>query len=230
MAKNFTEEELEQDPFIKSYAKIQQFYLENKNVIIGSAVAVILVIALAISYHYYQESQNRKAQQLMGTAEEFYLRGDYEQALNGSEEDFTIGFEQIINNYGGTEAGNLAHYYAAVSEYNLGNTEQALTYIKEYDVPDGILGVGPISFHAVLLTESGSHEEAAEKYVQAAEWDKNESTTPYNYLEAANAYNDSGDTENAKKYVQIIVDDYPNSNQIATAQNLLGRLMAANGE
>lgn len=230
MAKNFTEEELEQDPLLKSYAKTAQFYQENRNVIIGSAIAVILAIALAIGYHYYQKSQNREAQQLMGTAEVEFLRGNYESALTGSDEDFTIGFEQVIKNYGGTEAGNLARYYAAVSEYNLGNTKQALLYIKEYEVPEGILGVGPLSFHAMLLTETGQHAKAAKLYVKAAEWDKNESTTPYNYLEAANAFHDAGDNENAQRYAEMIINNYPNSSQVTEANRLLGRLMTASNQ
>lgn len=230
MAKNFTEEELEQDPFLKSYAKTAQFYQENRNVIIGSAVAVILAIALAIGYHYYQKSQNEEAQRLMSTAEVEYLQGNYESALTGSDEDFTIGFEQVINNYGGTEAGNLARYYAAVCEYNLGDTKQALSYIDKYEVPDGILGVGPLSFHAMMLTETGQHQEAAKLYVKAAEWDENESTTPYNYLEAANAFHDAGDIENAQKYAEMITVNYPNSSQVTEANRLLGQLMTANGK
>lgn len=227
MAKKLTEEELQQDPFLQSYAKTAEFYQENKNVIIGSAVAVLLAIVLGIGYHFYQKSQNKEAQRLMSTAEVHYLRGEYDAALNGSDEDLTIGFEQIINNYGGTEAGNLARYYAAVSEYNLGNTEEALSYIKKYEVPQGILGVGPLSFHALILTELGRHKEAAQMYVNAAEWDKNESTTPYNYLEAAHAFFDAEDTAKARKYAQLITQEYPNSAEITEANRLLGRLIAS---
>lgn len=230
MAKNFTEEELQQDPFIKSYAKIQEFYVNNKNVIIGSAVAVLLAIALAIGYHYYQQSQNQKAQQLMGMAEDYFLRGQYEQTLNGSDQELTVGFVQIMNNYPNTEAGNLAHYYAAISAYNLGNPEQALNYFNDYEVPQGILGVAPLSFKGVLLTELGNHQQAAETYVQAAEWDENDATTPYNYLEAANAYFEAGDMENAEKYAQLIVDEYPNSSQVTEAQKLLGRLITVSNQ
>jgi tetratricopeptide (TPR) repeat protein len=230
MAKKMTEEELEQDPLLNSYARIQNFYVENKNVIIGSAVVVLLVIASAIGYHYYQESQNKKAQQLMGMAENYYLQGQYDLALNGSDEDFTIGFKQILDNYSGTQAANLAHYYASVSEYNLGNSKQALNYINDYGIPDGILGVAPLSFKGVLLTDLNNPEAAAEAYVQAAEWDENTSTTPYNYLEAANAFNDAGNKEQAGKYAQLVVDDYPNSSQLQEAEKLLGRLMAVNGE
>lgn len=227
MAKKLTKEELEQDPLLQSYAKVQQTYFENKNTIIGAAVAVILAIALSIGYYYYSQTQENKAQELMGLAETYFLNGNYENALNGSEEDFTVGFEQIINNYSGTKAGNLARYYAAVCEYKLGDTEAALQYIRDFEVTDGIMGVAPLSFKAVLLTETGNHQEAAETYVQAAELNENDATTPYNYLEAANAFNDAGDTEQAKTYARKVVDEYPNSQQVADAQRLLGRLMAA---
>jgi len=228
MAKKLTKEELEQDPLLQSYAKVQQTYFENKNTIIGAAVAVILAIALSIGYYYYSQTQENRAQELMGVAETYFLNGDYETALTGSEQEFTVGFEQIINNYSGTKAGNLARYYAAVCEYRLGNTEAALQYIRDFEVTEGIMGVAPLSFKAVLLTENGNHLEAAETYVQAAELDENDATTPYNYLEAANAFNDAGDTDQARTYARKVVDEYPNSQQVADAERLLGRLMAAN--
>lgn len=227
MAKKLTQEELEQDPLLQSYAKVQNFYFQNKNTIIWAGVSVIVLIALSFGYYYYSQTQETKAQQLMGMAETYYLNGNYERALKGSEAEFTVGFEQIINNYSGTEAANLARYYAAVSEYKLGNTEQALNYINSYEFPEGIMGVAPMSFKGVLLTELGNHEEAAQTYIKAAELDMNESTTPYNYLEAAYAFRDAGNTGQAQMYAQKIIDEYPNSTQVAESQRLLGKIAAA---
>lgn len=222
-----TQEELESDPLVQSAERVQIFYGQYKNEIIGGVIALLILIAGGIGYYYYAQSQERQAQQLMSQAETAFLQRDYQTALNGSEEDFTVGFEQIISNYGGTDTGNLARYYAAVCEYNLGNTEAALQYMQEYEAPEGILGVGTISFKGVLHTELGQHEQAAQSYVQAAEWDENDSTTPYNYLEAAKAYRDAGDTEQARQYANMVVDDYPNSNQVAEAERLLGLISAA---
>lgn len=224
MAKKFSKEELQQDPLINTYAKIQQFYFENKTIIISSAVAIILAIGLAIGYHYYQKSLNKKAQALMGTAETYFLKGNYKKALHGSKEELTVGFEQIIANYADTKAGNLAYYYAAASEYQLGNTQKALGYISKYNVPNGILGVAPLSFHAVLLTEAGKFAQAAKTYVKAAEWDKNKSTTPYNYLHAAQAYQEAGNLAQAKKYAQLVINEYGTSAQVPEAKKLLGVL------
>ncbi len=226
MAKKLTKEELEQDPLLNSYAKIQDFYFAHKTVIISSAIAIILAIGLAIGYHYWQKSQNKEALQLMSAAQTYFRQGEYQKALTGSAEDFTVGFEQIINEYGGTQAGNLAYYYAAVSAYNLENIEQALNYIESYEPPEGILGVAPISFHGTLQMAAGNFEQAAELFVRAAEWDINESTTPFNYLEAARAYREAGNIEAAIKYAQLILDKYPNSAQVAEADKLIGLLMA----
>jgi TolA-binding protein len=224
MVKKMTKEETEQDLFVRSYSRVQAFYLNNRKIIITSAVVVILAIGLAIGYHYYQKAQNTKAAKKMAMAEEYLMQGNYKQALTGSSQNLTVGFEQIINNYSGTKAGNLARYYAAVSEYNLGNTQKAISYIQKYKAPDGILGVAPLSFKAMLYTDAGKYQEGAQTYVKASQWDVNESTTPYNYLKAAQAYHAAGQTDDAKKYAQLVIDEYPNSSQLSNAKKLLGLL------
>lgn len=224
MSKKQVKEELEQDILLETFSKAQSFYDQNKNSVIGAAIALIILIGGSVGYYYYSEVQESEAQQLMGQATQAYLQGNYEEALNGSDANFTVGFEQIINNYSMTTAANLAQYYAAVSAFKLGNPQEALQYIQNYEVPEGIMGVGPISFHAAIHTELGNPAQAAELYVKAAEWDINESTTPYNYLEAANAYHDASDKERAQEYAQKIVDEYDDSNQVTEAEQLLGTL------
>lgn len=227
MSKKQVKEELEQDILLDTFSKAQSFYDRNKNSVIGGAIAVIILIAGSVGYYYYTDAQETEAQELMGYATQAYLQGNYEEALYGSDEDFTAGFQQIINNYGITDAANLAHYYAAVSAFKLGNSEEALEYIQNYDIPEGIMGVGPLSFQAMVHTELGNHIQAAELYVKAAEWDVNDSTTPYNYLEAARAYHDANNSEEAQTYAQKIVDEYDDSDQVTEAEKLLGMLAVA---
>lgn len=227
MSKKRVKEELEQDILLDTFSRAQSFYDNNKNTVIGAAIALIILIGGSVGYYYYASSQEEEAQQLMGPATQAYLQENYEEALTGSQADFTVGFEQIINNYSITDAANLAHYYAAVCEYKLGNPQEALNYIEGYSPPDGIMGVGALSFHGVMHTELGNHAEAAEMYVKAAEWDQNDSTTPYNYLEAAKAYRDAGNRSEAQRYAELIVDDYDDSSQATEAQKLLGMLAVA---
>ena len=224
MSKGLKKEDLEQDILIEYSSRFMYFYENNKGAVIGAGVGLVVVIGLIIGFFVYSGQQEEEAQNLLGIAEEQLMQGNYETALYGNEQDFTLGFEQISNNYPRTSAGNLATYYAAVSDFELGNMESALQRMQNFDVPDGIMGVAPLSLHAILLSELDRYEDAAEKYIEAAEWNENTSTTPYNLLEAANAYNEAGSTVQAIQVVDRILEEYPNSLQAAEAKRLKGLL------
>jgi FimV-like protein len=224
MSKKLKSEDLEQDLLIEYSSRFVYFYNQNKAAVWGGGIALVLIIALSVGYFFYTNQQESQAQELLGIAEEQFSRGNFEVALHGNDGDFTLGFIQIADNYGRTEAGNLAKYYAAVSEYELGNYESALNHIEGFDVPRGILGVSPVSFHAIILLELERFDEAADKFVRAAEWDENEATTPYNLFEAAQAYLEAGNEDRARELVNRVLDEY-GSSQIATrAQRLKGQL------
>lgn len=224
MSKGLKKEELEQDILIEYSSRFMFFYENNKATVIGGGIGLVLAVGLIIGYFVYSGQQEQEAQNLLGIAEEQLMMGNYDTALYGNEQDFTLGFEQIANNYSGTNAGNLATYYAAVSEFELGNYESALQRMQNFDVPEGIMGVAPLSLHAILLSELDRYEEAGEKYVEAAEWNENASTTPYNLMEAVIAFNESGNTDRALEITDIVLEEYPNSRQAAEAKRMRGLL------
>lgn len=224
MSKKMSNEDLEQDLLIEYTSRFMYFYNQNKAAVIGGAVGLIVVIGLIIGFVIYSGQQEEEAQNLLGIAEEHFVNGEYELALYGNEDDFTLGFEQIVDNYGRTDAGNLAKYYAAVAEYELGNPESALDYIEDFSVPDGILGVAPVSLHAIILLDLEQYEDAAEMFERAANWNENESTTPYNLYEAAQAYIEAGMESEAVNHIDRILEEYPSSSVAERAQRLKGRL------
>lgn len=227
MSKRLSKEELESDPLINTYNRATSYLNENKSVIISIIIALIVIVGALIGYNYYASAQEEQAQALLSVAENYYSNGQYEEALYGDDFELTYGFNHIANEFSGTKAGNLAAYYAAVSAYKLGNTDEALEFINIFNVPDGILGVGAISFHASLFEAKGEYAQAARKYLDAAEWDDNESTTPYNLYKAAQAFFEAGNTERAQEITERIVNDYPNSSQFAQTMKLQGMIAAA---
>lgn len=217
-------EDLEQDILIEYSSRVMHFYENNKAAVIGGGVGLVLAIGLIVGYIIYSGNQEQEAASLLGIAEQELLQGNYQAALNGNDEEFTLGFVQIADNYSGTKSGNLAHYYSAIAEYELRNYEQALIYIQEYELPQGILGVAPISMHANILVELERYQEAAEQFERAASWDDNASTTPYNLFKAAEAHKEAGNSEQALAHIETIINEYPNSQQIAQAERLKGIL------
>ena len=224
MSKNFTKEELEHDPLLDKYTSAVNFFNTNKTMVLSIVVTLVVVIGVLIGYRYYSIGQEDQAQNLLATAELSYSNGDYQTALNGDEYTLSYGFVQIADEFSGTNAGNLAAYYAAVSNFKLDNYEEALAYIQEYKHPKGIMGVGSVSYHATLLKLNGSLEKAAKKYEEAANWDKNDSTTPFNLMKAANVYKELGNTEKVKSIASTIIEEYPNSAEATNSRKLQGAL------
>ena len=227
MSKHLSKEELESDPLIENYNKAVSVFNENKTTILAIVIGVVVVIASLIGYNVYSQNQEQEAQNLLATAEGYYSEGDYDKALNGDDFELTYGFVSIANDYSGTEAGNLAIYYASVSSFKLGNIEDALDYISRYDAPDGILGVGAISFHAKLYLANGSLEKAAETFVKAANWDVNDTTTPFNLYKAAETYYELENMDKASELGDQILNDYPGSEEATSTQKLQGMIAAA---
>ncbi|TVQ66501.1 MAG: hypothetical protein EA360_05325 [Balneolaceae bacterium] len=227
MSKKLSREDLEQDLLIEYSSRIVYFYNQNKAVVLGGGTAVVLTIALVIGFIFYSAQQEREAQVLLGTAEQYMMIGDFDRALYGDEDSFSLGFVQIARNYSRTSSGNLARYYASVAEFELGNYETSLEFIQQFTPPPGILGVAPLMMHAIILTELDRFEEAATAFERAAEWDINNSTTPKGLFEAALAHRKTGNSHQAMNLLNRILTEFPNSQQAVNAERLRGQLAAA---
>ncbi|MBO6795235.1 MAG: hypothetical protein JJ895_15120 [Balneolaceae bacterium] len=224
MSKHLSKEELQSDPLIENVQKVTAFFNENRTVILAVLIGVIVIVGSLVGYNFYSSGQEGQAQELLATAEAYYIEGDYARALNGDDFELTYGFLAIANEFSGTDAGNLANYYASVSSFKLGNIEDALAHFENYNPPKGILGVGPLSYYASILKANGSLDKAAETYVKAAEWDENDSTTPYNLQRAADTYFEAGNTEMAGQLADRILTEYAGSAEVTEAQRLTGKI------
>jgi TolA-binding protein len=222
--KDLTKEQLEHDPMVDSYAKVVAFFSTHRNLLVGILAGAVVLIGGAIGLDFYRKSTEEKASRLMSFAEMSFNKGDYEKALKGDEENFTLGFEAIASKYGSTNAGNLALYYAAICEYNLGNAETALSFMKSFDIPDGIMGLAALGFYGNLLLDTGSFEDAAKTFEKAASWVKSETTTPYYLAKSAQAWLDAGKTDKAKAIANKIIDNYPSASEVGVAQRIAGAL------
>jgi TolA-binding protein len=219
-----SKEQLEHDPMVDTYAKVAGFFSTHRNLLVGILAGAVVLIGGAIGFDFYNRSQEAKASRLMSFAEASFNKSDYEKALKGDEEELTPGFEEIATKYSGTNAGNLARFYAAVCEFNMGNAETALAYMKSFDTPDGILGVSALGFYGNLLLDAGKTAEAAYKFESAAEWVKSDAVVPFYLAKAAQSYFDAGNKDKAKNLANRIVDEYPAAQEIVTAQRILGMM------
>lgn len=210
---------------------------KNQNIIFGAVIVIALGVFGYWAYtHYVASPQQDAARGEMAQASSFY-----EQAVNasGTEKDSLYmlaleggegkyGLLKIIENYGGTDAANLAHYQAGMAYLNLGGDkyQKAIDHLTEFDGGESVLAVIAKAGIGDALVQVNQLDDAIKYYIEAAETRPNEFTTPKYLLKAAQISLKNDDAAQAEELLNRIVDEYPEVEEVSTAKVLLGRAQA----
>jgi TolA-binding protein len=219
-------EEIQADAFVTGYAKALDFFYHQKRLVYTIAGAVVGLIVLFAGWSFYSDSQETKAKGLLVEAESAFIRKEYMAALNG-DGALNVGLLAIVSDFGSTESGNLAAYYAAVSASQINDFDTALEMIERFDAPKGVMGVGAVGLHGSILESMGDNAGAAKLFSKAAKWDVNDATTPSYLVMAANAALKAGDSQAAAAYADEVLASYSESQHAAKASEIKARIGSA---
>lgn len=217
-------QELRRNWLVQLYAYALLVYEENRQLVYGLGVGLLVLILAAPGYMYYQQRQAEQANKLLGKILPTYEQGNYNQALNGTGQ--RAGLLTIADDYGQTPAGNLAAFYAANALYEQQKYDRALTYFRQFDKANDFIGASAYAAEASIYENKGEMQKAAEKYEQAASQYDNKLTAPRYLIEAGQAYEDAGSYEAAERVYRRVEEEYPDSDQAEEAKRLLARVMA----
>ena len=187
-------------------SRTEQFIEKNKTVV--SVIAGVIVIAI-IGYmfsNYYIQGQNDNAQRDMFQAVYYFEADSLGKALNGDGNNY--GFLEIINEYGMTDAANMANYYAGATYLKLGDFENAVRYLEAFSAADYVIQARAYSLIGDAQMELGNFSEAASQYEKAADYNANKQFSPTYLVKAAIANEQAGDLKAAKENYQTIVEDF----------------------
>jgi hypothetical protein len=101
---------------------------------IGIVAVIVLVVGGFFGYRYYTNSQDDLAQGEMFQAIRYFEADSLNLALNGDGNN--LGFLQIVEDYSGTKAGNLANYYAGVIYLKQGKFPLAIFHLEDFSSND----------------------------------------------------------------------------------------------
>lgn len=191
-------------------AKTEEYIEKNKKTLITVGAAVV-VVALAIWAYVALVAQPRqvRAAEDMFAAEQWFNEGDFEKALNGTDE--YMGFSEVIDEYGCTKSGNLAKYYAGICQLNLGNYDEAIDYLKSYKGKDIFTKSEAQMLLGDAYAEKENPAEAVKYYEKAAKATDNLIVAPVALWKAGMMYLQLDKKEAAVKAFQQIKDNYPES-------------------
>ena len=192
----------------EAVSKTDLFFKENKKAIITVVVAAI-VIALGVFCYIkfvYQPKTAEAAEQTF-PAEALFRNGDFEAALNGDGN--SLGFADIIDTYG-SKAGKAVYLYAGICELQLGNFDNAISYLKKYSGKDAILAGRALACEGDAYVGLEQYEKAVSCFVAAAKKSDNIYSATY-LLKAGVACEELGKDAEALSYYKEIKDKYPQS-------------------
>lgn len=204
-------------------AQATTFFERNQKMIVGILTGLLVVVGGWFGYNnLIKQPKEQKAMSQMWKAQMQFEQGSFLMALENPGGGYS-GFLQIIKDYGGTKAGNLAHYYAAISYLNLGNFDAALSHLNDFD-PDG--AVGPALKHGALgdvYSELNQMDKALEHYKKAADAGENDVLTPYYLKKLALLHETQNNVEKALEIYRDIKRKYPNSNEALSIDKYIAR-------
>jgi len=136
-----------------------------------------------------------------------YEQGNYDVALEGTED--ALGLVEIADAYGGTDAGNVAAFYAANAYFEQGQMEEALAHYEKVEERSTLVGASAVAGRAAVHEEQGDFARAGELYRRAASLYDTGVTSPQHLLSAARAFEADGNDEQALAAYQDLQDQYP---------------------
>lgn len=194
----------------------------NPKTIIGILTAVLLIVGGYFGYHYYKDSQEGEAQREMFQAVYYFEADSLDLALNGDGNN--LGFIDIIDEYGITDAATLANYYAGAAYLKQGKFEVARLYLEDFNSNDLLVQARAYSLIGDSYMEENNFEEAARFYEKAADYKPNKYFSPSYLMKAALAFEKNNQNEKAIAAYDKIIDEYFDSPEFQEARKFKAKL------
>jgi tetratricopeptide (TPR) repeat protein len=202
--------------------KTEDFVTKYQKPLLLVVSAVVLAVLIYFGYKkLYSEPHNDEALAQMYMAEQQFQIDSFRLALNGEQGSY-YGFLQVINDFGSTDAGNLAQYYAGICQLQLGSFDEAIKHLKEYSSSDEIIQAKAYAAIGDAYVELNSYNEAASYFMKAASYKDNTYAAAY-LMKAAMVYEQLNRFADAAKAYERIRTDYPNTMEAQEAEKEIVR-------
>lgn len=214
----------------ESASKTEAWVSKNQNYILG----IIGIIAIGVLGYLAYNQFVQKPKETSAANELYYPQQYFDQAmtnevnkdsllslaLTGAEGKY--GFLDIIEEYKGTKAANLANYSAGMAYLNTQNYQEAISYLENFSSDDAILGALAKGAIGDAFSQLDQAEDALDYYEQAIAHNANAYTTPkYLYKAGITAMN-LGYTDKALEYFELIKTDFSSASEANNIEALIG--------
>ncbi|MDD5571245.1 MAG: tetratricopeptide repeat protein [Bacteroidales bacterium] len=229
MAKEPENTEVKKNSLKHFFTRSEEYINENQktvSIVVGVIVGILLIY---FAYKkFYLAPREIEAQSQMYSAENYFDKDSLKFALNGDGNN--PGFLEIIDQYGSTKSGNLAHYYAGMCYLKLGQFQNAIDHLESFKSDDQLVKTLAIGAVGDAYLELKQTDKAIEYYTKAAERKANTLTSPYFLNKLANTYEDNNQLDKAIEIYQRLKKEYPKSFEAKEAEKYIAKIKAKTGQ
>lgn len=206
----------------KIYTQSEDFFEKNKKQITTVGVIVVAIIGVFLAYkNLYQKPRMEEAQELIWKAQYYFEIDSLDRAIQGDGTNF--GFQYIADEYGDTPSGKLANYYLGIAYLNKGEFQAAISYLKDADLDDKIVGAMAKGAIADAYVELGDLDQALSFYNKAISHDENQFSAPMFLMKKAVVLEELGNYKDALAAYETIKSDFPESAEAQDIEKYIAR-------
>lgn len=214
----------------ESASKTEAWVQKNQNFILGA----ISVIAIGVLGYLGYNEFIQKPKEASAANELFYPQQYFDQALtnetakdslftlalNGAEGKF--GFLDIIEEYKGTKAANLARYSAGMTYLNLQQYDEAIDQLDGFTSSDAILSAMAKGGIGDAFSQLNQKDDALDYYERAIAESDNEYTAPRFLYKAGVLALNLEQKDKALGFFERIQNEYEDSQEANGVEVLIG--------
>lgn len=195
----------------------------KKEILWGGGGLVAIVIAALLIHQFYITPRAERAQEAVYRAQQLFMDGDYEKALNGDGQ--SMGFLAVADQYGSTKAGNLAHLYAGLCYHATGKYKEAVDELEDFDgCGDDMVSPSALGALGNCYAELGQNDKAVSLLLKAADKADNNTISPACLIQAAEILEAQGKADKALECYRKVKSKYQQSAQYSEIDKYIERL------
>ncbi len=191
----------------------EAFIIKHKNLIIGVVAGIVLIVAGVLLYkNLYAEPREAKAQAALVSPQSYFEMDQYEWALNG-DSITSKGFLKIADEFSGTDAANLSHYYAGICYMQLGDYLNAIKELNKFSGDDALVAPAALAALGNSYAELEQLDKASSFLLKAADKADNLSLSPIYLVQAGEILLKQGKYDDAVAAYTKVKEKYAQSFQ-----------------
>ena len=200
----------------------EEFFQKNQKVIGIAMLAIVVVVGGIFLMRYMKTNKNATAQSEIFQAQYYFEQDSLDLALNGDGR--SLGFLNIIDIYGSTDAANLSNFYAGAIFLKQRDYSSAISHLENFTTGEDIVQARAYSLLGDAYMEQGNFSNAATQYGRAADKAGDKFFSPTYLMKQSLAHEKMTDYSAAIASLEEIIEKYFGATEYNDAKKHKARL------